>query len=98
MIDLEDGCGAMKLTTASYWRPSGKNIHRPRSAAEKDEWGVQPERGLQAAHRRRRVRQVAGLAAAARPATTPTAPSKPPEPFVDRQRVRAEEIVEKEVK
>ena len=29
VIDLEKGCGAMKLTTASYWRPSGKNINRP---------------------------------------------------------------------
>ncbi|MEK6234818.1 MAG: S41 family peptidase, partial [Planctomycetales bacterium] len=28
VIDLEEGKSALKLTTASYWRPSGKNIHR----------------------------------------------------------------------
>ena len=32
IIDLESGCGAMKLTTASYWRPSGRNIARPHDA------------------------------------------------------------------
>src|ERR1019366_327268 len=28
LIEMEDGATALKLTTASYWRPSGKNIHR----------------------------------------------------------------------
>ena len=32
----------MKLTTASYWRPSGKNIHRFPDSKETDEWGVKP--------------------------------------------------------
>jgi carboxyl-terminal processing protease len=43
VIDLENGCGAIRLTTSSYWRPSGKNINRKHTATESDDWGVQPE-------------------------------------------------------
>ena len=38
---------ALKLTTASYWRPNGKNIHRFPDAKEADEWGVKPTPGLE---------------------------------------------------
>jgi carboxyl-terminal processing protease len=47
IIDLESGCGAMKLTTASYWRPNGKNIARPHNAGPKDTWGVTPDEGCE---------------------------------------------------
>lgn len=46
VIDLEDGESALKLTTASYFRPSGKNIHRFSGATEDDEWGVLPSEGF----------------------------------------------------
>ncbi len=46
IIDLEDGNSVLKLTVASYLRPSGKNIHRFKDAKEKDEWGVSPNAGL----------------------------------------------------
>jgi carboxyl-terminal processing protease len=42
----ELGESALKLTTASYWRPSGKNIHRFPDAKESDEWGVKPTDGF----------------------------------------------------
>ncbi len=45
VIELEGGKSALKLTTASYHRPSGKNIHRFPKAAESDEWGVMPDEG-----------------------------------------------------
>jgi carboxyl-terminal processing protease len=45
VIDLEGGKSALKLTTASYHRPSGKNIHRFPDAKESDEWGVMPDDG-----------------------------------------------------
>ncbi|HWL07219.1 MAG TPA: S41 family peptidase [Planctomicrobium sp.] len=45
VIDLEDGKSALKLTTASYHRPSGKNIHRFPDSKETDEWGVSPNEG-----------------------------------------------------
>lgn len=46
IIPLEGGESALKLTTASYWRPSGKNIHRLSDATEDDDWGVRPTKGL----------------------------------------------------
>ena len=46
VIPLEHGTSALKLTTASYWRPSGKNIHRRKKATEQDDWGVRPTAGL----------------------------------------------------
>lgn len=45
VIELEGGESALKLTTASYHRPSGKNIHRFPGATEADEWGVSPNDG-----------------------------------------------------
>lgn len=47
VILLEGGNAALKLTTASYWRPSGKNIHRLKDAPEEAEWGVRPDPGLE---------------------------------------------------
>jgi carboxyl-terminal processing protease len=45
IIELEGGKSALKLTTASYTRPNGKNIHRFKGATENDEWGVSPSPG-----------------------------------------------------
>lgn len=42
IIDLENKSSGLKLTTASYWRPNGKNIHRFPDSKETDEWGVKP--------------------------------------------------------
>lgn len=43
VIPIESGRAAMKLTTASYWRPSGQNIHRLKDATDDEEWGVRPQ-------------------------------------------------------
>ncbi|GIW83725.1 MAG: S41 family peptidase [Thermogemmata sp.] len=41
---------AVKLTTQTYWRPSGKNIDRPSAPRERpDEWGVHPDKDLEVA-------------------------------------------------
>jgi len=47
VIELEEGKSALKLTTAGYVRPSGKNIHRREGAADTDEWGVRPDAGFE---------------------------------------------------
>lgn len=47
VIDLEDGNSALKLTTASYQRPSGENIHRFPSNTDDDVWGVKPSDGFE---------------------------------------------------
>ncbi|HZT82296.1 MAG TPA: S41 family peptidase [Gemmataceae bacterium] len=47
IIEMENHSSALKLTTQSYWRPSGKNIHRFPDAKETDEWGVKPDPGFE---------------------------------------------------
>src|SRR5262249_36493043 len=38
--------GELKLTTASFWRPSGKNLNKSStSGKDEDEWGVSPNKG-----------------------------------------------------
>jgi carboxyl-terminal processing protease len=45
VIQMESGRSALKLTTASYFRPSGVNIHRFPESKKEDEWGVKPNDG-----------------------------------------------------
>lgn len=47
VIEMESRASALKLTTASYWRPSGKNIHRFPDSKETDDWGVKPDKGFE---------------------------------------------------
>jgi carboxyl-terminal processing protease len=47
VVELNGGRSALKLTTASYLRPSGKNIHRMPGAGEDDPWGVLPDDGFE---------------------------------------------------
>jgi len=46
IIQMEDGDSALKLTTASYHRPSGVNIHRFRGMKVDETWGVKPDEGF----------------------------------------------------
>jgi carboxyl-terminal processing protease len=41
--ELEGGKSAIRLTIATYWRPSGKDIHKRRNAKDTDDWGVRPD-------------------------------------------------------
>ena len=49
VVDMGHTFGAMKLTIATYWRPSGQNINRPKEDAKSDAknaaWGVSPNEG-----------------------------------------------------
>jgi len=47
IIDLDGGNSVLKLTVASYYRPSGENIHRFPNAKPSDKWGVTPDKGLE---------------------------------------------------
>jgi carboxyl-terminal processing protease len=58
VIELEGGKSALKLTTASYLRPSGKNIHRFPESKETDEWGVLPDPGFEVKLNDSQTRQV----------------------------------------
>lgn len=47
LLRTESGRSQLKLTTATYWRPSGRNIHRmPGQEASNLQWGVLPDEGL----------------------------------------------------
>ena len=46
VIPIESGRSLLKLTAATYWRPSGKNIHRLQDDPDAA-WGVTPDPGLQ---------------------------------------------------
>ena len=47
VIELNGGRSALKLTTAGYHRPSGRNIHRAPGAKATDVWGVMPNHGFE---------------------------------------------------
>jgi len=47
LLPLEFGRSALKLTTARYYRPNGRNIHRIDNAPEEEEWGVVPNEGFE---------------------------------------------------
>jgi len=45
VVPMESGRSALKITTASYFRPSGVNIHRFPDSKKEDDWGVKPDEG-----------------------------------------------------
>ncbi len=47
VIELDARAGALRLTTATYWRPSGKNIHKPADQENNGDWGVRPDEGCE---------------------------------------------------
>ncbi len=47
VLQIESGRSLVKLTSATYWRPSGQNIHRMAGASAADAWGVQPTAGCE---------------------------------------------------
>jgi len=107
IIDLQADQGALKLTTASYWRPSGKNINHGKDEDESAEWGVLPDPGyevpLDAEKRVRLIRWRAEHDAFHAPKVFP-AKNGPPaarqarsQTDVDPQLVKALQYVEQEI-
>jgi carboxyl-terminal processing protease len=45
LLPLESGRSLLKLTWASFWRPSGEKIHRDAGTNDADTWGVAPNAG-----------------------------------------------------
>jgi len=97
VIPFEHGNSALKLTTASYWRPNGHNIHRAEDAGEDEEWGVRPSPELnvpwtdeqyETIYKQRSARDVLAEEGGA---TTPA----PPDAVVDTQLQRAVEYLKK---
>ncbi|MDZ4659924.1 MAG: S41 family peptidase [Bythopirellula sp.] len=47
LMPIESGRSLLKLTAATYWRPSGDNIHRMPGNTDADPWGVKPDEGFE---------------------------------------------------
>jgi carboxyl-terminal processing protease len=107
VIPLESRSSALKLTTARYWRPSGKNIHRDVESKDTDEWGVMPDAGLEvklkdeeriAYFHYRRDRDVVHTHNAAQAKTEDKEPGKETTvPFVDRALQKAVELLRQQI-
>jgi carboxyl-terminal processing protease len=88
IFELDDGNSVLKLTVASYYRPSGENIHRFRNSKTTDQWGVSPDKdcevklGFADYARWARARRTHDLAAGHRrtPAQKPAADQAKPGP------------------
>jgi carboxyl-terminal processing protease len=57
IIPLQGGKSALKLATAAYYRPSGKNMHRYPNSTEADDWGVIPDENFQVAMSEEELKQ-----------------------------------------
>lgn len=47
ILELPCNSGVLLMTTASFWRPSGVPINRPKDAQPEDQWGVMPDPGFE---------------------------------------------------
>jgi carboxyl-terminal processing protease len=47
MVGLPAGNAGLKLTSGTFLRPSGKNLHRSPESRPGDDWGVRPDEGLE---------------------------------------------------
>ena len=91
----------MKLTTASYWRPSNKNIHRRKDAGENDDWGVRPDPGWEVRVEGDDLTRSACGGGARRDiskAVETPGKAKGEDKFVDRQLAKAVECLQKKMK
>lgn len=95
IIELENGRSALKLTTAGYYRPSGKNIQRNEGADEAEDWGVRPADGYTVKLTPDETRQLLDLQRERDVVVDPNQQREPPTPssFVDRQLQRALEYL-----
>jgi carboxyl-terminal processing protease len=103
IFELDGGNSVLKLTVASYYRPSGENIHRFRNSKSTDQWGVSPDKGCEVKLSRDeyrrwfRARRDRDLAAGHRrsPVEKPAAEPTKPAPSGDKARAESKKDAEK---
>lgn len=102
IVQLDQGDSVLKLTVATYWRPSGKNIHKFKNAKDTDDWGVTPDAGaevklspdeLDAWFRTRRDRDIISSHNPVKPKIGKDGKAEPAEPFVDKVLDKALETI-----
>ena len=101
IIPVRGNNSVLKLTTATYWRPSNKNIHRHKDAKETDEWGVMPDKDFAVKMSEKETEEWLknrGARDVVHPARPPVAATDPPqpeaEPAIDPQLKRALDYLE----
>lgn len=88
---------ALKLTTDTYWRPSGVNMHRYPDSKESDDWGVKPSPGFEIPMKdEERLEYL--LYKRNKDIIRRNKPKEPEKPYVDRALVKAVEHLKTEVK
>jgi carboxyl-terminal processing protease len=98
IIKMEHDTSALKLTTASYWRPSGKNIHRFPDSKDTDEWGVKPDVGFEVPMKDdERIDYIRWRDQRDVVRSKPKAPAKDAKPFKDRVLEKALEHLRKQI-
>lgn len=86
LLKLEGGRTALKLPTAAYYRPNGRNMHRYTDSADSDDWGVRPNENWEVAFTDEETQQYAQWRHERDKLNT----DDPPRPaFHDRQLLRA---------
>ncbi len=93
VFELEGGRSALRLTTATYWRPSGKNIHRTSTSKPEDSWGVMPDPGGLVELDEATYLQVLNARAERDGARAPTSAESKPAEVTDPQLEKALEIL-----
>jgi carboxyl-terminal processing protease len=87
---------ALKLTTDTYWRPSGVNINRYPDSKESDDWGVKPSPGFEIVMKDdERLEYIRYKRA--RDIIRKDKSTEPDRPFVDRALVKAVEHLKAEL-
>lgn len=99
VIELEGGRSGLKITTASYFRPSGENIHRFEDYGQDEPWGVRPDEGMEVQLSRQQVAamQARWRAQMVLATDADSEGDEPPDPLQeDPQLQRALEVVKRE--
>ena len=106
VLEIEGGKSAIRLTTQTYWRPSGKNIHRHQDDPEDAAWGVSPAPQntipveadeFRQVQQRRRDRDYGDMRSNSAPIEE-TTETTPPAPVEDRQLQRAIQVLLEKIK
>jgi C-terminal peptidase prc len=90
--------GELKLTTASFWRPSGKNLNKSSTkGTDEEEWGVTPDVAVKLSRKDREdLAEAQHLSEVIQPKDR--APKEPKTQFKDRQLERALEYLRGQIK
>ena len=97
VVELEGGHSALKITTAKYFRPSGKDIHRDEQEGEDGEWGVKPDSALELRLSIPELHELSGDLSRRMLLWTDGEKAKSESTFVDRQLQKATEYLSAEI-